>query len=101
LQARRGLRSGPIKMGLAQRPTLGQMEEDMAVVTLMGRITELVGTRHWGKEARFLLQVSLEREPPGKVPVTERYYCCGFYVGEEAAAGFRPGQQVHITVEQD
>ena len=48
----------------------------MARVTLSGKLTELVGTRHWGKKGQCMIQVSLEREPSGKTPIADRYYCC-------------------------
>ena len=54
------------------------------MLTLHGKVTELVGSRHWGKKPQFLIQVSLEREPSGKTPA-ERYYCCGFYVTTASA----------------
>lgn len=72
----------------------------MARVTLSGKLTELVGS-HWGKKSQYMIQVSLERQPWGKTPVADRYYCCGFYVGEEAATAFRAGQPIRITIEQD
>ena len=71
------------------------------MLTLHGKVTELVGSRQRGKKPQFLIQVSLEREPPsGKTPA-ERYYCCGFYVDETEATGFRLGQPIRITIEQD
>ena len=73
----------------------------MARVTLSGELTELVGTRHWGKKGQCMIQVSLEREPSGKTPIADRYYCCGFYLGEEEATAFRPGHPIKITIEQD
>jgi len=48
-----------------------------------------------------MIQVSLEREPSGKTPIADRYYCCGFYLGEEEATAFRPGHPIKITIEQD
>ncbi len=48
-----------------------------------------------------MIQVSLERQPWGETPVAERYYCCGFYVGEDEATAFRAGQPIRITIEQD
>lgn len=73
----------------------------MAKITLNGRVTELIGTRRWGQQPRYMVQVSLEREPTGKVPVAERYYCNSFYVGPEEAAHFQTGRPVRITLEQD
>ena len=70
------------------------------MLTLHGKVTEMVGSRHWGKKPQFLIQVSLEREPSGKIPA-ERYYCCGFYVDGAEATDFRPGQSIRITIEQD
>ncbi len=73
----------------------------MAKIVLTGRITELIGTRRWGPQARYMVQVAMEREPTSKVPVGERYYCNSFYVGEEEVSGFQPGRPVRITLEQD
>ena len=68
--------------------------------TLNGKVTELLGSGHWGKEKEFRIQVSLERDP-SCMPVANRYYCCSFYVGEEEATTFRAGQPIRITIEQD
>lgn len=73
----------------------------MARITFSGKVTELVGSRHWGEKAQFMIQVSLERESSGKVPVADRYYCCGFYVTQEQATAFRSGKPIRITIEQD
>jgi len=48
-----------------------------------------------------MIQVSLVREPLGKVPIADRYYCCGFYITQEEATAFRSGQPIKITIEQD
>src|SRR5712692_2261245 len=68
------------------------------MLTLHGKGTELGGSRHWGKKPQFLIQVSLEREPSGKTPA-ERYYCCGFYDGEEAT-DFRPVSQSGLRLDR-
>lgn len=73
----------------------------MARIILSGKLTELVGGRHWGEGARYMAQVSLAREPVDKPPVADRYYCCGFYVSKQEAATLRPGQPIKITIEQD
>jgi len=73
----------------------------MAKIMLTGRLTELIGTRRWGQQARYMLQVSLEREPTAKVPVGERYYCNSFYIGADEALRFQPGRPVRIILEQD
>lgn len=73
----------------------------MIRVTLSGKLTELLGTRHRGKTGQRMIQVSLERQLSGKTTVADRYYCCGFYVSEEEASAFRPGQPIKITLEQD
>lgn len=73
----------------------------MVRVTLSGKLTELLGIRHSGKARQRMIQVSLEREPLGKAPIADRYYCCGFYVREEEATAFQPGQPIKITIEQD
>lgn len=73
----------------------------MAKIILTGKLTELIGTRRWGAQPRYMVQVSLEREPSSKVPVGERYYCNSFYVGQEEAAVFQPGRPVRIILEQE
>ncbi len=73
----------------------------MARITLSGKLTELVGGRHWGERPQCMIQVSLRREPQGKTPVADRYYCCGFYVSEQEATAFRAGQPIRITIEQE
>ena len=73
----------------------------MARITLSGKLTELVGSRHSAEKAQFMIQVSLVREPLGKVPIADRYYCCGFYITQEEATAFRSGQPIKITIEQD
>lgn len=73
----------------------------MAKIVLTGRITELIGTRRWGEQSRYMVQVALERDPTSKVPVSERYYCNSFYVGAEEASGLQPGRMVRITLEQE
>ncbi len=73
----------------------------MARITLSGKLTELVGSRHSAEKAQFMIQVSLVREPLGKAPIADRYYCCGFYITQEEATAFRSGQPIKITIEQD
>ncbi|MBI3669322.1 MAG: hypothetical protein HY237_06040 [Acidobacteria bacterium] len=73
----------------------------MASVIRSGKLIQRQGMWHWGKRAQFMVQVPLDRVPSGKVPAAERYYCFDFYVAEEEAAGFRPGQPIRITIEQD
>lgn len=73
----------------------------MARITLTGKLTELVGSRHWGDKGQCMIQVSLEKESLGKTPVADRYYCCGFYVSEQEATAFRAGQPIRITIEQE
>ncbi len=73
----------------------------MASVIRSGKLIKRQGMWHCGKRAQFMVQVPLDRVPSGKVPPAERYYCFDFYVAEEEAAGFRPGQPIRITIEQD
>lgn len=73
----------------------------MAKITLTGRLTDLIGTKRLGQAPRYMVQVSLERDPCGKVPLSERYYCTNYYVGAEEAQAFQPGRPVRITIEQD
>lgn len=73
----------------------------MTSVTLRGKLIEFLGARYLGNKAQFMMQVSLEKRSPDKAPVAERYYCCSFYVSDQSAAGFRAGQPIRITIEQD
>ncbi|HEX2713066.1 MAG TPA: hypothetical protein VHM88_12785 [Candidatus Acidoferrales bacterium] len=73
----------------------------MARITLSGKLTGLVGSRHWGEGAQYMAQVSLAREPLDKTPVADRYYCCVFYASKQETATLRTGQPIKITIEQD
>ena len=73
----------------------------MATVIRSGKLIKRQGMWHWGKRAQFMVQVALDNTPSGKVPPAERYYSFDFYVGEEEAAGFRSGQPIRITIEQE
>lgn len=66
-----------------------------------GKLSNLIGTGHWGKEREFRAEVTLKREPGSNIPVGERYYCSSFYIGEEQAKTLQTGQPIRITIEQD
>jgi len=68
--------------------------------TLNGKVTDVLGSGHWGKGKEFRIQVALERDP-SCMPIANRHYCCSFYVGEKEATTFRAGQPIRITIEQD
>jgi type II secretory pathway predicted ATPase ExeA len=70
-------------------------------ITLIGKLTEKLRSRSWGKENEFRIQVSLERESSSDIPVADRYYCCSFYISEGQADVLRVGQPVTMKIQYD
>jgi general secretion pathway protein A len=84
----------------AEPETAPQAKPDSGVA-IAGKLIGKSVAQRWSKKHEYRLEVSFERDPLTGVPMAERHYCCGFYVGEELAARLQTGKPIRIRLEQD